>query len=96
MTAVLAGVQPPRQAKAFSQEKAHVSLFDHLRGVTKKVERVDVVIQGYSSTAEHSALTRSMQVRLLLPLSETPRCSLMRKINLTHIVFFIYLKNKYF
>ena len=27
MTAVLAGVQPPRQAKAFSQEKARVRLF---------------------------------------------------------------------
>lgn len=64
-------MQPPRQAKAFSKEKAHVSLFDHLRGVTKKVERVDVVIRGYSSMAEHSALTRSMQVRLLLPLPET-------------------------
>lgn len=48
MTAVLAGVQPPRQAKAFSQEKAHVSLFDHLRGVTKKVERVDVVVHTIS------------------------------------------------
>lgn len=38
----LAGALPPHQAKAFSQEKAHVSLFDHLRGVTKKVEQVDV------------------------------------------------------
>lgn len=47
MTAVLAGVQPPRQAKAFSQEKAHVSLFDHLRGVTKKVERVDVAMRSH-------------------------------------------------
>ena len=38
----LAGVTPPRQALAFSKEKVHVSLFDHLRGVTKKVEQVDV------------------------------------------------------
>ena len=31
-----------RPISAHSKEWAHVSLFDHLRGVTKKVEQVDV------------------------------------------------------
>lgn len=45
MTAVLAGVQPPRQAKAFSKEKAHVRPSgDMCIFCTYGPERSDVVV----------------------------------------------------